>query len=163
MNEVPDGGRPLVLIDVDGVLRHRTYHEGWTSREVWADGEQYRIFLNPAHGKWLRDLADETGAELAWASTWQDWANVYIGPVLGLPALPVAPAPRGHKVRNVIPWTKGRPFVWFDDDTGVIVKAGMLADSQPHKMIWVPEKTGLTLEHIAGARTWLARFAAEPA
>lgn len=79
-------------------------------------GERLGLTLNPAHGRLLRVLAGAAGAELAWATTWEDLANRYIGPVLGLPELPVVlPCEYGAKAGTVVPWTNGRPWVWFDD------------------------------------------------
>ena len=161
--------RPLVLIDVDGVLnpsfsartrKHLAYHDDWIRRRGYSRGEEYRLFLNPAHGKWLKDLSRETGAELAWATTWEECANSQVGRWLKLPPLEWAPAPVRRKQDGVIPWTSGRPFAWFDDELSLAEKVRQRTD-QPHKVIWVPEGTGLTREHIGYARDWLMKQAPE--
>ena len=117
--------RPLILVDVDGVLnvaasaavrRRLCYHEGWRQKRVELNVGAFRLFWNPASGPLLRKLADETGAELAWGTTWEEYANLVVGPLVGLPRLPVCPvADFPHKANGIVPWTGGRPFVWFDD------------------------------------------------
>jgi hypothetical protein len=155
--------RPLILIDVDGVLnpsfsaktrKRLQYHEGWIRPRGYYHGDEYRLFLNPLHGKWLRELSRETDAELAWGTTWEECANSQVGRWLKLPPLPWAPAPKHRKPDGVVPWTGGRPFAWFDDDTSIEGKVKQRT-SQPHKVIWVDEHTGLTQEHIRYAREWL--------
>ena len=171
--------RPLILLDVDGVInvtasaavrRRRCFHDGWRQVRVPAGGYSYRIFCNPAIGPMLLKLAEETGAELAWATMWEEYANQGIGPLLGLPRLPVAPAQfrrAGHgtymetgikwdtKADSVVPWTKGRPFVWFDDESSEAWRASELAAAQPHLLVLVDEHEGLTQAHITLARSWL--------
>lgn len=155
--------RPLILIDVDGVVnvtaasdvrRRLCYHEGW--RQHRSDVFGVRLFWNPKIGPWLLRLAEETGAELAWGTMWEDDANSYVSPLLGLPPLPVSPAADGYtKARAIVPWTAGRPFVWFDDDIGETEDTDELAGDQPHLVVLVDEYTGLTEAHIEQARKWL--------
>lgn len=156
--------RPLVLLDVDGPLnppfssRQRSrlgYHGGWRRKKAWVDGQQYRLFVNPEHGDWLRGLAAEAGAELAWASTWEEHANLWVAPLIGLPSLPVAPAPPRAKAGSVVPWTAGRPFAWLDDDERELAEASRLAGCQPHLCVLVDERTGLTRDHVEQVRAWL--------
>lgn len=161
---------PLILIDVDGVLNpafssstrgHRVYREGWVQKKIDVAGLTFRVVINPDHGSWLLKLAEETGAELAWGTTWTEDANRYIGPLVGLPRLPVAPVPPGirHKADGFVPWTAGRPFLWFDDEPDAASVTARLAVSQPHKVIWVDERVGLTRTHIDYARDWLKSIA----
>jgi hypothetical protein len=159
--------RPYILIDVDGVLnlceasaeeRERLIQdEGWSRHEVTVYGQAGYILVNSAHGQWLQELAQETGAELAWASGWMNEANTCISPLLGLPQLPVAPSWRGRKAKWAVEWTRGHPFVWFEDDRDECATAGYFArdGKQQHLMIRVDPDTGLTREHIFRAREWL--------
>lgn len=153
--------RPYILVDVDGVLNAISCwkvsscdcHAGWVRTKALG----FQLLLNPAHGPALLALASETGAELAWGSTWEGLANEHIGPVIGLPELPWARMPSGHyahKADGFVPWVTGRPFVWFDDEPDAPAAAAALA-CQPHLVITVDEATGLTAEHIAAARLWL--------
>lgn len=178
--------RPVILIDVDGVLdpevtskqrSHLIYHHGWQQRSVYVDGRRIRSLLNPAHGKRLRDLAKDTGAELAWGTTWNEWANIHIGPRLGLPKLPVAPCPfvesiplpgfgyRGKFRGPAVQWAGNRPFVWLDDSEDATRQVSALIATEralgnfgygtPWHVVHVDENTGLTEVNIEEARRWL--------
>jgi hypothetical protein len=163
--------QPLILIDVDGVLNpmlrckppYCRCHPGWVKRRVEVSGLRLTLYLNPAHGPALLKLAAGTGAELAWGSTWEDDANTWIGPEIGLPRLPAAPmpgwvkfsGPRIHKAHGFVPWTAGRPFVWFDDEPDAAEVTASLAGDRPHLVVQVDERTGLTGDDIELARKFL--------
>jgi hypothetical protein len=158
--------RPLVLLDVDGVLnpqkrsslRFRRY-------DVVTDGESHGILLDPRHGAKLVALARDTGAELVWATAWEQNANNEISSRIGLPHLPViavggdllSRAGEHFKTRPVADYVRRRPFVWFDDELTPAdqdylsvhpgVGAFLLIDIDP--------RTGLADHHLAQARDWL--------
>lgn len=159
--------RPLVLLDVDGVLNPARRHSlRLRQHECVLDGQTYRILLNARHGPKLTDLARDTGAELAWATTWEQHANVEIGPRIGLPPLPVItvngdPGTRAgehFKTRHVAEYVAGRPFVWFDDNLGT-PDWQYLKDHpgvEDFLLVEVDPRTGLSDRHLAQAREWLA-------
>lgn len=124
--------KPLLLLDVDGPLNpfaakptqrpegyetHRPTPVGWS--------KPLRLWLNPAHAPMLLAVTDVV--ELVWATTWgeHDQANTVIGPLIGLPRLPVidvgqhtylAPRDRIWKRDAVEGYAEGRALAWFDDD-----------------------------------------------
>lgn len=161
--------RPLILVDVDGVLNvitsskqrsHLCFHEGWRQKRVELPVGAFRLFWNPAVGGLLRGLAADTGAELAWGTTWEEYANLVVGPLIGLPRLPVCPvADFPPKADGIVPWTQGRPFVWFDDEPDAAEVTARLAGEQPHLVVPVNERTGLTIDHVIAARRWLYALA----
>lgn len=131
---------PLLLIDVDGPLNafggpyggveapdgyqlHRLHNLSWTDEHgrAWMKGGQ-RLWLNPAHGPMLLTLADRV--ELAWCTAWRENANRFIGPMIGLPELPVVPLPEGWvaltdhiwKLPGVEEYAGDRPLAWLDDE-----------------------------------------------
>ncbi|WEO99800.2 hypothetical protein A6P39_040370 [Streptomyces sp. FXJ1.172] len=102
------GHRPLLLLDVDGVLREH----------VFFPGEEPPVRPCDAHGPWLADLGREF--ELAWATAWEDEANTFVAPVLNLPTLPVVrfppvPFDSAEKVPAIDTFAGDRPAVWVDD------------------------------------------------
>jgi hypothetical protein len=166
--------RPLVLLDVDGVLnlarflssrqRDRLLHgrpygtnksteRGWVHR--WSAERHYssRIVTHPKYGEWLRPLAEH--AELAWATTWMAEANWHIGPLLGLPELRYAPAPYGSKAVHVVAWTQGRPWAWLDDQAEELDMASALSKGRPHLPVLVNRADGLTEENVSQVHDWL--------
>lgn len=120
--------RPILFLDVDGVLnpfaaKPERRPDGYETHRItpaaWA--KPLRVWLNPEHGPMLLDLAERTGIELVWATTWEHQANEFIGPRIGLPALPVvefgtALHTVAWKWSAVAEYAAGRPFAWFDDD-----------------------------------------------
>ncbi|MEY9958806.1 hypothetical protein [Streptacidiphilus sp. MAP5-52] len=136
---------PLLLLDVDGPLNpyaakphqrpggyetHRWMTPRWEAaerRRLSEEGQPnkrpkpLRVWLNPGHGALLAELP----VDLVWATTWEEEANTYVSPVLGLPELPFIawPSPRSApaggvfwKTPSVVEWAVGRPFCWLDDD-----------------------------------------------
>jgi hypothetical protein len=94
---------PLLYLDVDGVvnlgwftsperfeeLRAAGWHAGRVTGDPAGLHENFRVVLDPGWGPALRGLGD-LGADLVWATGWNDAANLHVGPLLGLPRLPVA-------------------------------------------------------------------------
>lgn len=126
--------KPLLLLDVDGPINpweanpnkrptgyttHRLRPEGWRNPRK----RPLRVWLKPDHGKDLLALP----FDLVWCTTWIHEANTMIGPVLGLPELPVITfdpdwklPTRGDgtyfKTHDLVRWVDGRPFAWVDDE-----------------------------------------------
>lgn len=158
--------RPLLLVDVDGVLNPFGRPKPDFRRYTCAiDGETYTVHLNPRHGAMLMDLALRTKAELVWATTWEDAANEWIAPRIGLPRLPVIqvaqdkPSEVGEmfKTPHVADYVAGRPFVWFDDcifneDEDYLRGHQGVGE---FLLIQVAPRAGLTSNHLATALEWL--------
>lgn len=108
----PHGEPPLVFIDVDGTL---------LPFGAAGDYPNFRQ-MDRRHGSRLLAL----GAELWWATAWMHEANDAIGPLLGLPELPVVDLPAWDddfvddrlcwKTTTLVAHAAGRPFVWLDDE-----------------------------------------------
>lgn len=157
---------PFVLVDVDGVLNpfrrpDKTFHRHRAS----PDGQTFNLWLTVRHGRMLRDLAAETGAGLVWASYWCDQANEWIAPRVGLPQMPFVPIPPrphdtglslgGWKVRHVVDWAAGRPFVWFEDEPDATDLLNAEPGRGPCLLVPVDPMCGLTPDDVDQARTWL--------
>ena len=112
--------RPLLLVDVDGVLNP------WEAVECPAGFREYsffpgeRVLLSEGHGELLRELAGSF--ELVWATAWEHRANRLICPVIELPELPVIEFPLAgtdfffRKLPAVIESVGDRPCAWIDDE-----------------------------------------------
>jgi HAD domain in Swiss Army Knife RNA repair proteins len=154
------------LLDIDGVLnpffRELTGHDppycgcaahrAWRKRRPLGSGDPLRVYVNPSHGPKLRKLAEDAGAQLMWASRWQEHAHLF-GHEIGLPLMEVIPiADDKEKGAAVREYTYPAPVVWFDDEPDQF--AGMQLMSHAHKLIAVDPAEGLTDDHIAQARDW---------
>ena len=88
--------KPLLLLDVDGVLiPYAAPEQPIGFLPYMLPGEW--VWLSPRHGEWLRPLHDQF--QLVWATGWEHHANHLIGPILGLPPLPVIEFPRDEAGR----------------------------------------------------------------
>lgn len=111
------GNRPLLFLDVDGPLIPIGGHHDAVddrpghrltpalARALASNPLLYR--LDPRRGRWLAALP----CELVWATTWMADANEVIGPLLGLPELPIVSGRRTPTTTNPGSCT-GRPGVW---------------------------------------------------
>lgn len=157
---------PLVLLDVDGVLNPLRHSPGYQRYRAVPDGVMYRLLLNPRHGPLLTGLAEETGAEIVWASYWTDAANDWISPRIGLPRLRHVPIPPHRpgvslgawKARHVASWVGERPFVWLEDEPDVPAALAALPRLGPYLIVPVDPREGLTTDHVGLARAWLEEF-----
>ncbi|OXM56441.1 hypothetical protein CFP71_13585 [Amycolatopsis thailandensis] len=185
----------LLLIDVDGPLNpyaakpHRRPPGYETFRRTpggsWLSGRQarkrkgLRVWLNPAHGRALLDLAADTGLQLIWCTTWLHEANTRIGPAIGLPELPVIEFPHqdlepdgagGHHWRRDGSWkwaaasrfAAGRPLAWLDDEHGAshYLRPRTSFDHDradtPTLLCHCDPRTGLLDSHLDQIRAWAA-------
>ncbi|MGW2250176.1 HAD domain-containing protein [Kitasatospora sp. NPDC001660] len=176
--------RPLLLLDVDGPLNpaarkphrrpagyetHRILTPRWEAAErrrltEWGlpnkPPKPLRVWFNPEHGAELAALP----FDLVWATTWEDEANDFIAPLLGLPALPVItwseprPEPPNGvfwKTPEIVAWAKGRPFAWVDDQITDADRAWTHAHhGGPALLHRVDDRTGLTADDFAALRRW---------
>lgn len=128
------GRSKIILLDVDGPLnpfdaKPTKRPEGYQTHRMrpmgWVATKPLKVWLNPLHGPSLRDL----GAELIWCTAWENEANEWIGPHLGLPKLDFVdwidwdiknPEGLHPKTKRIISWmAENRPdsdFLWIDDE-----------------------------------------------
>lgn len=158
--------RPLVLLDVDGVLNPEVRPgPGWQPHRAQSPIGTFDVILNPGHGRLLLEFADRAGADLVWATSWEHYANHEIAPRIGLPELPVIEV-NAHtgaagihpKTPPVAEYVAGRPFVWFDDDldpadTTFLERHGSVGH---FRIIHVGPHHGLDEHHLRQAAAWLA-------
>ncbi|MFB9967573.1 HAD domain-containing protein [Sinosporangium siamense] len=161
--------RPLLLVDVDGVLNPLGRPTpDFRKYECHVEGQTYTVFLNSRHGTRLLSLAVETGSELVWATTWEHWANEWIAPRLSLPQLPVIKLPpnvRGQfgemfKTPAIAEYVGRRPFVWFDDQVWAADEDYLRAHPGvgDFLLVQVDPRVGLTQTEFGYAREWLRRL-----
>ena len=132
--------KPLLLIDVDGVLnpfQSSSPPPGFNTHFIKAksrspqniseeEGRTYKLFLSSRHAEWLQSLQER--AELVWATTWGDFdqANRLLSPIFSLPSLPTIQldysclhsfdCPPTWKLASIQAFAKDRPLIWLDDD-----------------------------------------------
>jgi hypothetical protein len=152
-----DERKPLLLLDVDGVLIP------YAATEQPMGFEQHlllneQVWLAPQHGTWLRPLCDRF--ELVWATGWEHDANRLLAPILGLPPLPVIEFPRDAdgrfaKLPTITRFTSGRPLVWIDDELTPAAHSWAASRMPPARLIDVDPAIGLTEEIVALIATFM--------
>ncbi|MER7579653.1 hypothetical protein [Kitasatospora sp. NPDC097691] len=174
----------MLLIDVDGPLNptaakpyrrpegyetHRLMTPQWEAAEQrrlreWGlpnkQAKPLRVWLNPDHGPALTALP----YDLVWATTWEEEANTFLSPLLGLPTLPVItwpdprPQPDGGvfwKTPEIVAWAQGRPFAWVDDQITDADRGWVQAHHHgPALLHRIDPKTGLTTDDFSLLADW---------
>lgn len=157
---------PYLLVDVDGVLAPFVFESapaGFARHTVQAiTGRHHDVWLNPVHGDWLRTLGEQF--ELVWATGWEHEASRLLGPLLGLPTMPVIefaqPPVFGvplWKLPDVDAYVGDRPVAWIDDDIDIAVEDWANRRGSPTFLIKTDRSIGLTRKHVSD----LSEFAAQ--
>lgn len=143
---------PLLLLDVDGVLRPLGGSNA--TAELVIDGPDLEIiFFDPELPGRLERLSDHF--ELTWATMWERDANKHLAPALGLPPLrwvafddedgsPGVSA----KLPAVRRFVAERPFAWIDDDLGNDVIKWCSERSIRSLALEIDPTTGLCDSHV---------------
>jgi hypothetical protein len=156
--------RPFLLIDVDGVLNPfagRRTKPAFSTHQLAG----FTVRLNPAHGPMLMQFADRF--DLVWATTWEDQANELIGPIVGLPTLPVihlgftSKDRLRHKWPAISAYVGDRPLVWIDDEPSSD-DAGRVQSRNLHiptRIVKTHPASGLLPEHTVLIERFYVRLA----
>lgn len=151
------GPKPLLLLDVDGVLNpFPATPEGYLEYELFpGDGEPVRLCSR--HAEWLRELA--AVFEIAWASGWGEAANEVICPIFDLPPFPVVPFPAvpfqpRDKVPAVAAFTGERPTAWVEDIVTGEARVWAAQRVAPTLIVEVSSTFGLTREIVEELLAW---------
>jgi hypothetical protein len=156
--------RPLLLLDVDGVLlpvggsvprgfvRHRT--------------GRYDVVISQVHGVWLRSL--KPLFELAWVTTWGASASEVFGTLLDLPnmsavALGNMPRDGTRKLAAVSAFVGDEPFAWVDDELYDDAFEWAARRAEPTLLVRTSPTVGLREADIETLRVFGERLAADAA
>jgi hypothetical protein len=154
--------RPLVLIDIDGVISLFGFNAAQPppGRFLLVDGIPH--FLSAGAAELLGLLHGEF--ELVWCSGWEEKADEYLPLVLGLPAglrhLTFADAPgdvpqRHWKLSAIDAYAgRHRPLAWIDDQFDESCHEWAHTRPAPTELVGTDPAVGLTAEHIAQIQSW---------
>jgi hypothetical protein len=159
--------RPLLLVDIDGVI---SLFGGWTGPGAGAertDGALHSIegmlhFLSFTAAAHLLELSSEY--ELVWASGWEERADEYLPHLLGLPrGLPFLrfqrAVGRSHahwKLDAIDAYAAERPLAWIDDalDDACRDWAHARSGTAPTLLVQTEPRRGLTGSEAALLSGW---------
>jgi HAD domain in Swiss Army Knife RNA repair proteins len=157
-------GRPVLLLDIDGVLNPfaaATCPPGYTEHDLFPGEDPVRLCQE--HGQWIAELAGLF--DVVWASAWGRHANLLVGPVLHVPALPYVDFPPvpfapAEKVPAVVRHVRDRQAVWIDDVVTPEARLWAAGRGTPTLLIEVDPAGGLTRDTVDRALGWAVRHAA---
>jgi HAD domain in Swiss Army Knife RNA repair proteins len=150
--------RPLLLLDVDGVLNPygtALPPAGYAPHDLFPDEEP--VLVNPAHGAWITEAS--TVLDIAWATSWNDEANRLLAPLLHIAALPVVTMPPppfdpSDKIPLIAAYARQRPAAWIDDLHTPQAHRWAAARTSPTLLITADPAIGLTRESIDHVIAW---------
>jgi hypothetical protein len=177
--EAPDerpatSGRPLLMVDVDGVIS--LFSDGWGTGGTGATqpGSFHSIegmphFLSATAATHLLALAEDF--EMVWASGWEERADEHLPHLLGLPqrlpflrfARAVDRANAHWKLDAIDAFAGARPLAWIDDALGPACEEWALARAAPTLLVQTDPRQGLTAVEARRLSEWARALPSEPA
>lgn len=176
-----DTAKPLLLIDVDGVLNPYPLltknghlppkarkgetsfayakHKLWP--EQWIGTRALPVLLSKEHGKHLAALSELY--DLVWATTWENEANRLLAPILDLPELPVIEWPAGAKEwiwrtpQHLGSWKTKHIAEWLDKNAPGAPWVWVDDDLTKHDRAWLREHYGHDKKEDPPVPYWLFR------
>ena len=163
------GQRPLLMVDIDGVISLFGGSLGPNSGASAREGSFHSIegiphFLSSTAAAHLLDLASLF--ELVWASGWEERANEHLPHLLGMPApLPYlrfardvgggsSPARAHWKLEAIEAYAGERPLAWIDDALDEACHEWALARPAPTLLVQTEPELGLTEREARQLRGW---------
>jgi hypothetical protein len=152
--------RPLLLIDIDGVISLFGFDLGDPPEGSFINVDGITHFLSATAGEQLLALAADF--ELAWCSGWEEKADEYLPLALGLPAglahvqLERAGNDDGRhwKLAAIDRFAGHRALAWIDDGHDPSCAAWAAARGGPTLLVTTDPASGLTEDHTASLRAW---------
>jgi len=153
------GERPLLLVDIDGVLNVYGVDacpEGFVEYDIFAeDDEPTRLSME--HARWLRELS--TSFDLVWASAWGFEAHERLGPILQLDRFPFVPMPAipfppREKVPAIAEYVCERAVAWVDDVSMPEAISWAESRAAPTLLVFTDHTRGLERSHVDELLRW---------
>jgi Swiss Army Knife RNA repair-like protein len=152
-------GKPLLFLDVDGVILVRPAH-GSLPPGDWHQLGSLDAYVSEQAGELVRALASRY--EIVWATGWAKGANTYFRQLLGLEAdLPVLGfGPGGTaessawKIREINRAAGRRPIAWMDDNVGDRQVRWARARRAPTLLLQTNGDTGISKRDVRRLLSW---------
>ena len=159
-------GRPLLLVDVDGVISLFGFDPNRPPEGRFELVDGIAHFISATAGRHLRTLSDRF--DLVWCTGWEEKANEYLPAALGLPgSLPHLTLDRNagrshaHWKLDAIDRYAGprRPLAWIDDALGLECEAWASRRTAATLLVGTVSSVGITGEHVGELIGWADQLA----
>jgi len=150
--------RPILFLDVDGVISLFGFDEPPPGRFHWVDGVAH--YIESACGERVRRLAERF--DVVWATGWEEKANEYLPRLLDLeveelPHLTFGDAVFGSahwKVEAIDAYAGDRPAAWIDDSLDERCEQWAEQREAPTLLVETDSATGLLETHVEQLLDW---------
>jgi hypothetical protein len=160
--------KPLLLVDIDGVLSLFGWPQGKRPDGLWTQIEGSPHLLSPTAATYLLDLMSVF--EPVWCTGWEERANENLPQLLGLGPWPVLHFDRHVRTGSSLAghWKLGaidafcgpdRPVAWVDDVLDEPCERWAAARPGPTLLVPTDPWEGLAARHAAALRAFAAALA----
>jgi Swiss Army Knife RNA repair-like protein len=158
--------RPLLFVDVDGVISLFGFASGAAPAGDWALVEGIAHLISGTAGEHLRQLGDRF--EIVWCTGWEERADEHLPALLGLadsyPHLTFERNPgRVHahwKLDAIDTHAGARPLAWIDDALDDSCRSWARRRTEagaPTLLVETDPAVGMTAGHVSELLAWTAR------
>ena len=155
-------GRPLLLVDIDGVVSLWGFDPNRRPAGTYANVEGVLHFLSEEAGAHL--LALRAAFDLVWCTGWEEKANDHLPSLLGLGPFPylsfdadarAGTSTPGHwKLAAIDAYAGDRALAWIDDRFNDACRAWAADRPAPTLLVETVPDTGLVGAHARELRSW---------
>ena len=159
--EMGTGTRPLLLVDVDGVVSLFGFEPPAPAGVVWTSVDGLPHALSRPAGVRLARLA--CTFDCAWCTGWEERAEEQLPRLLGLPggwphmtfAAEPGASPRHWKLAAIEAASgPDRPVAWIDDAFDATCEAWAAGRPGPALLVRTDPATGLREDHVTRLESW---------
>jgi hypothetical protein len=155
----PESGKPLLFMDIDGVLSLFGFQSDSRPGGDWLNVEGIVHLISATAAEHLQRLA--VRFDLVWCSGWEEKANEHLLDALVLPdALPFLTftaqdgAGRHWKLASIEAHADDRPLAWIDDAHDHSCRAWASSRAAPTLLVTTDPAAGLTDAHVVALERW---------
>ena len=157
--------KPLLLIDIDGVVSLWGFDPNRRPDGIFTSVEGVVHFLSEQAGRHLLDLTSDY--DPVWCTGWEEKANDHLPQALGLGPFPylefdahaeAGTTTPGHwKLGAIDAYAGDRPLAWIDDALNDACRAWARAREAPTLLVETDPAVGLVDTHVEVLRAFAAR------